>query len=85
MNPPVFVTVPPVVVSTTSCAPAVPIGVNAVILVAEKTTTLVAATPPTFNVAPTIKLVPVKVISVPPRVVPEFGEILSMVGRITLE
>ena len=81
MNAPVFVTTPPTVVTTTSFAPAVPAGVFAVIEVAVATT-LVAAVPPTFTVAP-IKLVPVIVIDVPAVSGPDVGDTLAMVGRAT--
>ena len=73
-----LVAVPPTVVTATLCAPAVPAGVFAVIEVAVATT-LVAATPPIFTVAP-IKLVPVIVIDVPPAIGPEIGETVVIVG-----
>ena len=81
MNAPVFVATPPVVVTTTSFTPAVPAGVFAVIEVAV-TTTLVAATPPTFTVAP-VKLVPAMVIDVPAVSGPDVGDTLAMVGSAT--
>ena len=72
--------VPPVVVTWTTLAPAVALGVTAVIEVAVATT-LVAAMSPTFTVvAPAIKLVPVMVIVVPPRVDPDVGLTLAIVG-----
>ena len=74
-----LVAVPPTVVTATLCAPAVPAGVFAVIEVAVATT-LVAAVPPIFTVAP-IKLVPVIVIVVPPATGPEIGATVVMVGR----
>ena len=70
-----IVAVPLGVVTATLCAPAAPAGVMAVIDVSLTTTTLVAATPPTFT-SPTgklltpKKLVPVIVITVPPTVEP---------------
>ena len=69
------------VVTATLCAPAVPAGVFAVIEVAVATT-LVAATPPIFTVAP-IKLVPAIVIDVPAVSGPDVGETLAMVGSAT--
>ena len=80
VNAPVAVTVQPPVVTVTSCAPAVPAGVCAVIEVALTTTTLVAAAPPTVTVAPAIKLVPVIVMSVPPAAEPEVGLTVVIVG-----
>ena len=76
-----LVAVPPMVVTATLCAPAVPAGVFAVIEVAVATT-LVAATPPIFTVAP-IKFVPVIVIVVPPATGPEIGATVVMVGSAT--
>jgi hypothetical protein len=73
-----LVAVPPMVVTATLCAPAVPAGVFAVIEVAVATT-LVAAVPPIFTDAP-IKLVPVIVIEVPPAIGPEIGETAVIVG-----
>ena len=80
MNAPLLLALPPAVVTATLCAPAVPVGVTAVMLVALTTTTLVAALPPTFTLVAPVKLVPVMVIVVPPRVVPEGGLTLEMVG-----
>ena len=65
--------VPPGVVTTTGFAPAVPAGVSAVTLVAETTTTLVAATPPTVTLVAPVRFAPVIVIEVPPRVEPLVG------------
>ena len=67
--------------TTTFLAPADPAGVVQVIDVAETTTTLVQALPPTVTAAPAAKLVPVMVIAVPPAVEPELGEIDPMVGE----
>ena len=78
-----MVAVPPAVVTATLCAPAVPVGVTAVMLVALTTTTLVAALPPTVTLVAPVKLVPVMVIEVPPNVVPEVGLTLVIVGHGT--
>ena len=75
-----MVAVPPGVVTATLLAPAVPAGVLAVMEVAFTTTTLVAATPLTVTLVAPVKLVPVTVNAVPPRVDPEVGEIDVMVG-----
>ena len=81
MNPPVDVVVPvSELVTTTFLAPALPAGVVQVIDVAETTTTLVQALPPTVTAAPAAKFVPVMVIAVPPAVLPEVGETEVMVG-----
>ena len=69
-----------VLVTTTSCAPALPAGVVQVIEVADTTVTLAHAAPPTVTVAPERKLVPVIVIAVPPALVPEVPETLDTVG-----
>jgi hypothetical protein len=72
--------VPPTVVTTTFCAPAVPAGVAAVNEVPEPfTTTLVAVAPPTVTAAP-VKFVPTTVMVVPPKVVPVVGDTLARVG-----
>ena len=81
MNAAVLVVTPPAVVTTTSLAPTKPAGVFAVIEVAVATT-LVAAVPPIFIVAP-IKLVPAIVIAVPAVSGPDVGETLAMVGSAT--
>ena len=74
------VAVPPAVVTATFCAPAVPAGVAAVNEVPEPfTTTLVAVEPPTVTAAP-VKLVPMRVMVVPPKVVPKVGDTLARVG-----
>ena len=72
--------VPPAVVTATSCVPSVPAGVTAVMLVEETTFTLVAANPPTVTLLAPVKSVPVMVISVPPRVVPDDGLTPEIVG-----
>ena len=79
MNAPLLVAVPPAVVTATLCAPAVPVGVTAVMLVALTTTTLVAALPPTVTLVAPVKLVPVMVIEVPPNVVPDVGETRQLI------
>ena len=61
---------PPGVVTATLCAPAVPAGVTAVMLVDETTTTLVAATPPTVTLVAPVRFVPVIVNEVPPKELP---------------
>ena len=81
MNALVLVATPPAVVTTTSLAPTKPTGVFAVIDVAVATT-LVAATSPTFTVAP-VKLVPVIVKAVPAVSGPDDGATLAMVGSAT--
>ena len=75
--------VPPAVVTATSCAPSVPARVNAVMLVDETTFTLVAATPSTVTLLAPVKFVPVMVIAVPPRVVPDDGLTPEIVGAET--
>ena len=67
-------------VTVTLTAPGACVGVVAVIDVASTTTTLVAAEPPKLTVAPTMKLLPVRVTTVPPREVPETGERLPIDG-----
>ena len=74
------VAVPPRVVTTTYFAPTVPAGVSAVMEVLDTTTTFVAATPPTVTLLAPVKLVPVMVMAVAPKVVPEFGLTLEIVG-----
>ena len=77
------VAVPPAVVTATLLAPALPAGVTAVIEVALTTITLVAATPFTFTLVASVKLVPVIVNAVPPKVVPEVGAMEVIVGAGT--
>ena len=79
----VWMAVPPAVVTATLFAPAVPAGVLAVIEVAFTTTTLVAAMPLTVTLVVPVKLIPVMVNAVPPRVDPEVGEMEVMVGAGT--
>jgi hypothetical protein len=66
--------VPPGVVTRMLAEPAVPAGVVQVMEVAETTTTLVQAFPPTVTAVAPVKLVPVTVILEPPAVVPDAGE-----------
>ena len=70
-------------VTATLHAPGRPAGVTAVMLVAETTWTLVAATPPTFTLVAPVRFVPVIVIAVPPRVEPEVGATDVIVGAGT--
>ena len=83
MNAFVSVAVPPAVVTSTLFAPALPAGVTAVTLVADFTTTLVAATPPTVTLVAPVRFVPVIVIDVPPRVEPLVGLTDVIVGGTT--
>ena len=72
--------VPLAVVTVIGLAPTPPAGVTAVITVVETATTFVAATPPTITLLALVKFVPVIVIAVPPRVEPEVGLTLFIVG-----
>ena len=83
MNAPVAVTVPPAVVTETSCAPSAPDGVTAVIEVPLTRTKLVAGTPPKVTLLAPVKFAPLIAIAVPPNVVPEFGDRLAIVGAGT--
>ena len=74
--------VPPAVVTATLLAPAIPAGDLAVMEVAVATT-LVAATPFTLTLVVPVKLVPLMVNAVPPKVVPEAGDTSAMVGTGT--
>ena len=67
-------------VTVTLTAPAACAGAVAVIEVAPTTVTFVASVPPTDTDVPGTKLVPVIVIGVPPSVVPDVGDILTIVG-----
>ena len=71
------------VTDTLFANPAVPAGVTAVMLVAETSTTLVAATPPTVTLVAPVRFAPVIVITVPPRVEPEVGATDVIVGGAT--
>ena len=71
------------VTDTLFANPAVPAGVTAVMLVAETSTTLVAATPPTVTLVAPVRFVPVIVIAVPPRVEPLVGLTDVIVGAGT--
>ena len=72
--------VPLAVVTVIGLAPTPPAGVTAVITVVETATTFVAATPPTITLLALVKFVPVMVMAVPPRVEPEVGLTLVIVG-----
>ena len=80
VNAPLEVVVPLGVVTVTFAEPAAPAGVTAVIEVAEITTRLVAEVPPTVTLVAPVKLVPVIVIAVPPRVEPVVGATAVIVG-----
>jgi len=71
------------VVTTIVFAPAVPVGVTAVMEVALSTTTPVAATPPIVTLVAPVKFVPVMVIAVPAAKGPDDGLTLAMVGAAT--
>ena len=83
VNAPVWVAVPPAVVTVTSFKPAALAGVLAVIEVALDTTTFVADTPPIFTLVVPIKFVPVMVMVVAPKVEPLDGVTLEIVGAGT--
>ena len=70
-------------VTATLFAPEVPAGVTAVTFVAEFTTTLVAATPPTVTLVVPVRFVPVIEMEVPPRVEPLVGLTDVIVGAGT--
>jgi hypothetical protein len=72
-----------VLVTVTVTAPALPVGVVAVIVVLFTTTTFVAEPLPNVTVAPEAKFVPVIVTAVPPAVDPVFGLTLLTVGATT--
>jgi len=80
VNAPIFVAVPPGVVTLTFCNPA-PAGVTAVInvplLLIKKE---VAATSPTVTLVDPVKFNPIIEITVPPSVEPEDGVTVAMVG-----
>jgi hypothetical protein len=71
---------PPAVVTTIVLAPAVPVGVTAVMEVALATTTPVAATPSTVTSVAPVKFVPVIVIAVPAANGPDDGLTLAIIG-----
>ena len=79
MKPPVDVTEPPAVVTTTSRAPAVPAGVVTTTDVEVLVPSVAAAPPMVTDVTPD-RLVPVIVTDVPPAVGPAFGVIVLIVG-----
>jgi hypothetical protein len=80
VNPLARLPLSPLTVTVTVAAPALPVGVLAVMDVLLTTTTLVAAVPPIVTVAPVAKLVPVMVTAVPPAVDPLAGDIPVTVG-----
>jgi hypothetical protein len=69
-------------VTVTSTAPAACAGVEAVIVVALLTFTLVGAAPPTVTVAPAANPAPVMVMFVPPAIGPDAGDTLL---RLTVD
>ena len=71
---------PPSAVSDTVAAPAVPVGVTAVTVVAFTTTTFVAAVPPIVTLDVPVRFAPVIVNAVPPDAGPEFGFTDEIVG-----
>ena len=82
MKPPVDVTDPLGMTTTTSLAPSVPAGEVAMTRVAETYTNPVAVTPPKVTPVALVKFVPSIVTVVPPVVAPTFGVIPfeTMVG-----
>ena len=66
--------------TTTSTAPAAWAGTTATIVLASTTVKLVAGTPPNVTAVAPVRLVPVMVTVVPPRVVPLVGPIDVTVG-----
>jgi len=74
-----LVVVPPTVATDTSFNPAVPVGVTAVMDVAD-TTRLVAGTPSIFTLVAPVKFSPVIVIAVPAERGPDGGLTLVIVG-----
>ena len=68
------------VVTSTLAMPAVPVGVVQVAVVLLITVNTVHATPPTVMLVAPVKLVPVMVMDVPPKVVPLAGEMVVTVG-----
>jgi hypothetical protein len=83
VNPFARVAVPPSVVTETVFAPALPVGVTAVMLVALVTENDVAATPPIATALAPVRLPPVIVIVVPPVVGPALGLTDVIVGAGT--
>jgi len=69
-------------VTVTVTAPALPVGLLAVIVVLFTTAMLEAAVLPNLTVAPEAKLPPVIVTDVPPVVEPLFGDTLLIVGCV---
>ena len=71
---------PPGVVTTTLVLPALPAGVTQVAVVLLVTLNVLHATPPTVMAVAPLRLVPVIVMDVPPKVIPLFGEMAITVG-----
>jgi len=67
--------VPAGVVTVASVHPGVPAGVNAVIVVAERTMTPLAGVPPNDTVVPATNPVPLMITDVPPLVGPPLGSV----------
>ena len=76
--------VPPGVVTRTLAVPALPAGVEQVAEVAVATLNVVQATPPTVIPVAPVRLVPVMVMDVPPRVEPLIGEMEVTVGWLVI-
>ena len=79
-----FALVPAGVVTAMAWVAAAWAGETAVILVAEATLKLVAATPPKRTLVAPVNPVPVMVTVVPPVVGPEVGEMAVMAGAAAL-
>ena len=72
--------VPPDVVTKALAVPAVPVGVVQVIEVADTTLTEVQAAPPMVTALAAVRLVPVRVTAVLPKVLPLVGLMAVTVG-----
>ena len=72
--------IPPPVVTIMPTAPSLRAGVIQVIVVSLTTVILVASVPANLTVLAPVKEVPVIVITVPPNVLPDDGEILVISG-----
>ena len=71
---------PPGVVTTTLDLPVLPAGVVQVAVVLLVTLNVLQATPPTLMAVAPLRLVPVIVMDVPPKVIPLFGEMAVTEG-----
>ena len=80
MNKLLAALVPPGVVTTTLAVPALPGGAVQVAVVLLTTVKLLQATPPTVPPVAPVRLVPVMVMDVPPKVVPVAGLTEETVG-----